>query len=125
MVVIDEAQHLSIKQLEQVRLLSNLETEKDKLLQIILVGQPELIKKLQMPALRQLRQRVVVHFHVQPLGKDDVKSYIQHRISTAFIEPKNSKSIAFTEEAIDKIIIHARPPRTINIYVTVLWRDYC
>src|SRR3989338_5308771 len=61
-LIIDEAQNLGIKQLEQVRLLSNLETEKDKLLQIVLVGQPELLDKLQLDALRQLNQRVTVRF---------------------------------------------------------------
>jgi general secretion pathway protein A len=120
-VVIDEAQHLSVKQLEQVRLLSNLETEKDKLLQIILVGQPELLKKLQMPALRQLRQRVVVHFHVQPLERDDVKSYIHHRLNKARNENPTEKvnfteKVAFTEKAIDSIYtITKGSPRTINI----------
>lgn len=115
-VVIDEAQHLGIKQLEQVRLLSNLETEKDKLLQIILVGQPELIKKLQMPAIRQLRQRVVVHFNVQPLAKDDIKNYIQHRITKAFHEDVFTKKIAFTDEAINRIYNYTGgSPRTINI----------
>ncbi len=116
-VVIDESQHLTVKQLEQVRLLSNLETEKDKLLQIILVGQPELHKKLNMPGLRQLRQRIVVHFQVQPLERDDVKHYILHRIDKALNERLRSKrSIAFTEKAIDKIYSYTRgSPRTINI----------
>lgn len=114
-VVIDEAQHLSVKQLEQVRLLSNLETEKDKLLQIILVGQPELIKKLQMPVLRQLRQRVVVHYHVQPLERDDIKSYIHHRINKA-VNGSRSKKVAFTDKAIESIYTHTKgSPRTINI----------
>lgn len=115
-VVIDEAQHLTVKQLEQVRLLSNLETEKDKLLQIILVGQPELYDKLQLPDLRQLRQRVAVHFHVQPLGKDDVKQYIHHRLSKAVIDPDLSKKVEFTEQAIDSIFhLTQGSPRTINI----------
>lgn len=115
-VVIDEAQHLTVKQLEQVRLLSNLETEKDKLLQIILVGQPELDKKLQMPELRQLRQRVVVYFQVQPLGRDDVRSYINHRISRVAMENSRGKKIVFTDRAIDKIYNFTKgSPRTINI----------
>lgn len=114
-VLIDEAQHLSVKQLEQVRLLSNLETEKDKLLQIILVGQPELIKKLQLPVLRQLRQRVVVHFHVQPLERDDIKNYIHHRITKVMHNVRNRK-IAFTDKAIDRIYSFTKgSPRTINI----------
>lgn len=114
-IVIDEAQHLSVEQLEQVRLLSNLETEKEKLLQIILVGQPELHKKLHMPELRQLRQRVVVHYDVQPLEKEDVKQYIQHRIEKAFTDLARKK-IIFTDEAIEKICHYTGgSPRTINI----------
>jgi general secretion pathway protein A len=115
-VVIDEAQHLSVKQLEQVRLLSNLETEKEKLLQIILVGQPELYKKLLLPELRQLRQRVAVHFHVQPLEKDDVKHYIQHRMMKAVMDMEESHKVIFTEQAIDSIFRHTKgSPRTINM----------
>ncbi|VVC76438.1 hypothetical protein AQUSIP_17510 [Aquicella siphonis] len=115
-VVIDEAQHLSVKQLEQVRLLSNLETEKEKLLQIILVGQPELYDKLQLPALRQLRQRVAVHFHVQPLEKEDVRHYIHHRITKAVMDPHESRKVEFTENAIDRIYHYTKgSPRTINI----------
>lgn len=115
-VVIDEAQHLSVKQLEQVRLLSNLETEKDKLLQIVLVGQPELLKKLQMPVLRQLRQRVVVHFHVQPLEREDVKKYIHHRIGKAVEDSSRARKVVFTDKAIDKIYTHTKgSPRSINI----------
>jgi general secretion pathway protein A len=115
-VVIDEAQHLSVKQLEQVRLLSNLETEKEKLLQIVLVGQPELYEKLHLPELRQLRQRVSVHFHVQPLGKDDIKNYIHHRITKATSNPLATKVVGFTEQAIDRIYHYTQgSPRTINI----------
>lgn len=115
-VVIDEAQHLSVKQLEQVRLLSNLETEKEKLLQIILVGQPELYDKLQLPVLRQLRQRVAVHFHVQPLERDDVRHYIHHRINKAVMDPLESQKIEFTDNAIDRIYHYTKgSPRTINI----------
>lgn len=115
-VVIDEAQHLSVKQLEQVRLLSNLETEKEKLLQIVLVGQPELYEKLHLPELRQLRQRVSVHFHVQPLEKDDIKNYIHHRITKATSNPLASKVVGFTEQAIDRIYHYTQgSPRTINI----------
>lgn len=115
-VVIDEAQHLSVKQLEQVRLLSNLETEKEKLLQIILVGQPELYDKLQLPALRQLRQRVAVHFHVQPLEKEDLRQYINHRLTKAVIEPSDAQRVNFTDDAIDSIFQYTKgSPRTINI----------
>jgi general secretion pathway protein A len=115
-VLIDEAQHLSIKQLEQVRLLSNLETEKDKLLQIILVGQPELDITLEKPELRQLRQRVVVHYHVRALEKEDIKNYIYHRIAKAALPAENSKKVNFTDSAIEKIYHYTKgSPRTINI----------
>lgn len=115
-VVIDEAQNLSIKQLEQVRLLSNLETEKEKLLQVILVGQPELYDKLQLPALRQLRQRVAVHFHLHPLQKDDIKHYIKHRLTKAVQNPDETGKVEFTEQAIESIYRFSKgSPRTINI----------
>lgn len=115
-VVIDEAQHLSVKQLEHVRLLSNLETEKEKLLQIILVGQPELYEKLLLPELRQLRQRIAVHFHVQPLEREDVRNYIQHRVQKAVSDLHVSKRIVFTDQAIDSIYHFTKgSPRTINI----------
>ena len=114
-VIIDEAQNLSIRQLEQVRLLSNIETEKEKLLQIILVGQPELYEKLQLPALRQLRQRVTVHFHLQPLDKNDIKDYIEHRIKLA-IGIEQEQYLHFTDQAIESIYQHSKgSPRTINI----------
>src|SRR3990167_4895783 len=67
-LIIDEAQNLSHRLLEQVRMLSNLETEHEKLLQIVLVGQPELREKLRTPSLRQLRQRISIRYHIEPLG---------------------------------------------------------
>lgn len=115
-VVIDEAQHLSVKQLEQVRLLSNLETEKEKLLQIVLVGQPELHSKLHLPALRQLRQRVAVHFHMQALEKDDVRHYIHHRLTKAVLDPQIPNKVLFTDKAIEQIYRYTMgSPRTINL----------
>jgi general secretion pathway protein A len=114
-VVIDESQHLSTKQLEQVRLLSNLETEKEKLLQIVLVGQPELHEKLHLPELRQLRQRVAVHYHVQPLSRDDVRLYVDHRLSIA-VNDMGTSQLQFTDQAIDSIFHYSKgSPRTINI----------
>lgn len=114
-VVIDEAQNLSIGQLEQLRLLSNLETEKEKLLQIILVGQPELYDKLQLPELRQLCQRIVVYVHLKPLEKNDVEKYIQHRINKAR-QPYVAHDIHFTKEAVENIYHFTQgSPRTINI----------
>ncbi len=115
-VIIDEAQHLSAAQLEQLRLLSNLETEKEKLLQIILVGQPELIEKLQLPELRQLRQRVAVHFHIKPLDRSDVREYIHHRIKKAMNNPETLLNIIFSDQAISAIYHYSKgSPRAINI----------
>ncbi len=82
-LVIDEAQDLSQNALEQVRLLSNLETDNQKLIQIILLGQPELRDKLDDPALRQLRQRITVRYHLGPLNRDETRRYLEHRISIA------------------------------------------
>lgn len=82
-VVIDEAQNLSPESLEQVRLLTNLETSKQKLLQIILLGQPELRELLQRRSLRQLAQRVTARYHLTPLGPADTASYVRHRMKVA------------------------------------------
>src|SRR5210317_592366 len=82
-VVIDEAQNLSPEALEQVRLLTNLETSKEKLLQIVLLGQPELRELLQRRSLRQLAQRITARYHLSPLGPKDTHSYIRHRMQIA------------------------------------------
>jgi len=82
-LIIDEAQNLDYETLEEVRLLSNLETDTEKLMQIVLTGQPELLHKLSSPALRQLRQRIAVEHHMQPLGPADVRPYLAHRIEVA------------------------------------------
>ena len=82
-LIIDEAQNLSFEVLEQVRLLSNLETDKQKLLQIVLMGQPELKTVLAREELRQLRQRILVHNELRPLTRGDVSHYIQHRLTLA------------------------------------------
>ena len=79
-LIIDEAQDLTDDLLEQVRLLSNLETDSRKLLQIVLMGQPELRDRLNNPKLRQLRQRITVRYHLQPLTSQEVSQYIQHRL---------------------------------------------
>ena len=115
-LVIDEAQNLSVSQLEQVRLLSNFETEKEKLLQIILVGQPELHDKLQLAELRQLRQRITVYHHIQPLDKNDIKYYIHHRIKKAGRDDKMVQRLMFTDQAVEKIYQYTKgSPRIINI----------
>lgn len=83
LLVIDEAQNLGPELLEEVRLLSNLETDTDKLLQIVLIGQPELLRHLGAPQLRQLRQRIAIEHHIDPLRPDEIGVYLEHRISTA------------------------------------------
>ncbi len=79
-LIIDEAQNLTNRELEQVRLLSNLETSKSKLLQIVLVGQPELAEKLQQFPLRQIRQRIAVKHNILPLRKEEIRDYIEFRL---------------------------------------------
>jgi len=82
-LIIDEAQNLSPEMLEEVRLLSNLETATSKLLQIVLVGQPELKEMLARPDLRQLRQRIVLRFNLQPMGRDEMRDYVVERLTLA------------------------------------------
>lgn len=82
-LIIDEAQDLSVELLEQVRLLSNLETDHQKLIQIVLMGQPELRDKLALPELRQLRQRITVRYHLGPLDAEQTAEYIHHRLTLA------------------------------------------
>src|SRR5688500_11449700 len=87
LLVIDEAQNLSLPALEEIRMLSNLETEKSKLIQIVLIGQPELREKLASPQLEQLRQRITVSYHLQPLDAEETANYINHRLKRAAIGP--------------------------------------
>ena len=114
-LIIDEAQNLEVEQLEQIRLLSNLETEKEKLLQIILVGQPELCEKLNLQSLRQLDQRITVRYHILPLERHEVQNYIKHRISVAS-SGDTVNGVRFTKDAIDAIYENCKgTPRLINI----------
>ena len=83
MLIIDEAQNLTEELLEQVRLLSNIEMDDRKLLQIVLLGQPELRDRLNSPRLKQLRQRITVRFHLAPLTRVEVAQYIQHRLQVS------------------------------------------
>jgi general secretion pathway protein A len=83
LLIIDEAQGLLSETLEQIRLLSNLETESDKLIQILLLGQPELDAMLESPDLRQLRQRIGVRWRLAPLSRDEVSAYVRHRLSVS------------------------------------------
>jgi len=80
---LDEAQAMPTESLEALRLLTNLETEKRKLLQIVMFGQPELDRKLQQQAIRQLNQRVTFHYHLRPLSRDDMEFYLAHRLTVA------------------------------------------
>lgn len=82
-LIIDEAQDLTDDLLEQVRLLSNLETDNRKLLQIVLMGQPELRDRINNPRLRQLRQRITVRYHLRPLSRMEVNQYVQHRLQVS------------------------------------------
>jgi general secretion pathway protein A len=111
-LIIDEAQNLRPNLLEQIRLLSNLETEKEKLLQIVLVGQPELKQKLASRELVQLRQRIAIRYHILPLSKDEVKAYISHRLKVAGLDGND----LFQEDSIDDIFrFSGGIPRLINI----------
>lgn len=110
-LIIDEAQNLSASVLEEVRMLSNLETESEKLIQIIFLGQPELKKKLALPKLEQLRQRIAVYYHLTPLTEEETKEYITHRLKVA----SETEREYFTAQAIKKIFEHSRGvPRLIN-----------
>jgi general secretion pathway protein A len=110
-IIVDEAQLLPIETLEELRLLSNLETDKEKLVQIILVGQPELDEKLKLPQLRQLLQRITSKTYLTPLNFDDTKKYINHRLMLA-----GGGNITFTEKAFKKIYRYSKGiPRLINI----------
>lgn len=115
-IIIDEAQNLSAEQLESIRLLSNIETEKEKLLQIVLVGQPELEKKLSLPELRQLNQRISVRFRIVPLKKKEVREYILHRLKLSASNPYAGPQVQFTNSALRSVYYHTRgKPRMINI----------
>lgn len=82
-VCIDEAQAMPLDTLEALRLLTNIETEKIKLLQVVLVGQPELNHKLELESIRQLKQRITFQYHLGPLGEEELESYVAHRLSVA------------------------------------------
>ena len=111
-LVIDEAQNLSLRLLEQIRVLSNFETDKDKLLQIVLVGQPQLREKLAQPALEQLRQRIGVRYHMTPLDADEVRTYIEHRLHVA----GSDGTVEWTPDGIDEVYQCSNGiPRLINL----------
>ncbi len=111
-LIIDEAQNLPISVLEQIRILSNLETDKEKLLQIILVGQLNLLPLLKSPEMRQLDQRVSIRYQLDPLDEDGVASYIEHRLAVA----GGSGSLRFARKAVDRIHrLSGGIPRLINL----------
>ena len=111
MLIIDEAQNLTEELLEQVRLLSNIETDDRKLLQIVLLGQPELRDRLNSPRLRQLRQRITVRYHLAPLTRLEVAQYIQHRLELA-----GAQGVPyFTQPAFWRVFSYSRGiPRLVN-----------
>jgi general secretion pathway protein A len=112
LLVIDEAQNLSLAALEEVRMLSNLETEKSKLIQIALVGQPELRAMMNRPQLEQLRQRVTVSYHLPALDIDETAAYINHRLARA----ATGTPIVFPREVTDLVHECSRGvPRRINV----------
>ena len=111
-LIIDEAQNLSQELLEEIRMLSNLETDNAKLLQIILVGQPELRKTLASSSLVQLRQRISINCHIQPLNRTEIELYILYRLEKA----GDRDAASFSEETINLIFTYSRGiPRLINI----------
>ncbi|MFC1624307.1 ExeA family protein [Candidatus Omnitrophota bacterium] len=111
-LILDEAQNLKSSLLEQIRLLSNLETEKEKLLQIILVGQPELREKLASRELVQLRQRITIRYHISPLDRHELDGYVHHRLNVAGANDRR----LFKENALSEIFSFSRGiPRLINL----------
>jgi len=111
-IIIDEAQHLSMEAMEDFRLLSNLETTTSKLVQIILVGQPELEEKLNSKELRQFKQRIAIRRRILPLREEDAKRYIEHRLKIV----GSSTAQVFTSDAVSMICHYGQGiPRTINI----------
>jgi general secretion pathway protein A len=113
-LIIDEAQNLAPKVLEEVRMLSNLETEKEKLIQIILLGQPQLKVKLENPKLEQFKQRIALYYHLVALTPQESHDYIYHRLRLASL---NGVADIFTPEALNLIYQHSKGiPRLINLY---------
>lgn len=109
-LIIDEAQNMSISALEELRMLNNINADKHQALQIILVGQPELRDILLQPQLKQLVQRIAVAYHLKALDEDEVTQYINHRLKCA-----GCNKALFTPAAIDKIWVHSQGiPRIIN-----------
>jgi len=114
LLIIDEAQNLASDVLEQLRLLTNLETNQRKLLQIILLGQPELRRHLERPELRQLAQRITARYHLQPLSRDEVEVYIRHRLEVA--GRALGAAPLFPRRVLDRVFqLSGGVPRLINV----------
>ena len=112
LLIVDEAQHLDPPTLEQIRLLSNFETPTEKLMQILLVGQPELEAKLRLPELRQLRQRIGLHCTIPPLRPEETRDYIRTRLRIAGVHDPD----LFTDRAVARIGEYAGGiPRVVNL----------
>ncbi len=112
LLCVDEAQAMPLESLETLRLLTNMETEKRKLLQIVLFGQPELNRKLQHESIRQLTQRITFHYHLGPLRKDDLDFYIAHRLGVAGVTGRR----LFTRGAVQALYVASGGiPRLVNI----------
>ena len=111
-LIIDEAQNLAPPVLEQIRMLSNLETERGKLLQIVLIGQPELRQQLARPELRQLNQRIALRYHLQPFNRQETEDYINHRLVVA----GSHGGVKFSRRALSAIYRRSNGiPREINL----------
>jgi MSHA biogenesis protein MshM len=111
-VCLDEVQAMPVKTLESLRLLTNLETEKRKLIQVVLFGQPELESLLNQPSIRQLKQRITFSYRLLPLNRVAMNKYIHHRLATAGYPGKQ----LFSQKALEKIYKHSGGlPRLINI----------
>lgn len=109
-LVIDEAQNLSVEALEELRMLTNINANKDELLQLVLVGQPELRETISRPELRQFAQRVVANFHLTGMDKDTVSAYISHRLRVA-----GGQGNEFTKQACERVWQASRGiPRLVN-----------
>jgi len=110
-LIIDEAQNLRSWQLEEIRLLSNIETAKRKLIQIVLVGQPELLQLMNSTELRQFKQRVSLHFHLKALNREEMETYIEHRLKVSGYQGRR----LFEDGSLDEIYEFSEGiPRLVN-----------